>query len=283
MFDGKHAWVKSSDKIYSLIDKDCKRVEGLPDVVNIGTYEGESYIESDYVDLDKLVAAFNIKDNGVMGFDTKSSPKDVVKKAVEQGIASGDKEHPADTPYWYDYTSDIMLLKDVNGVRGFVFFRFSGNLSRQTYRTQRVIDYSFGDYYWYHDNKIPVGYVWNKVKPISFFVTIDNGGKMHGKLRNLFTTFANKFKGMGTIAKQNNGAIVFSLKNDMRAFLTMKKDRVSILWGDIKPVQDLDISKYEDACEEDDLSNISYGYLNELFPDKNTIEADTVAADSAAY
>ena len=282
MFDGKHAWVKSSDKIYSLIDKDCKRVEGLPDIVDIGTYEGESYIESDYVDLDKLVAAFNIKDNGVMGFDTKSSPNDVVKKAVELGVAPGDKEHPAGTPYWYDYTSDIILQKDVNGVRGVVLFRFSGNLSRQTYRTQRIVDYSFGDYYWYHDNKIPVGYVWNKVKPISFIVEISNVGKMHGKLRNLFNIFANKFKGMGTIAKQNNGAIVFSLKNGMRAILTIGKDRVGIAWGDIKPIQDLDIGEFEDACEEDDLSNISYGYLNELFPDKNTIEADTIAADSAA-
>lgn len=283
MFDGKHAWVKSSDKIYSLIDKDCKRVEGLPDIVNIGTCEGESYIESDYVDWDKFVAAFNIKDNGVMGFDTKSSPKDVVKKAVELGVAPGDEEHPAGTPYWYEYTSDIMLLKEFNGVPGYVKIHFSGNLSRQTYRTQRVIDYSYGGNYWYHDDKIPVGYVWNTVKPTMFVLYISNMGKMQGKLRNLFNTFANKFKGMGMIAKQNNGAIVFSLKSGMGAILTMQKDNVSILWGELEPVKDIDISEFEDACEEDGLPNISsWGYLNELFPDKNTIEADTIAADSAA-
>ncbi len=283
MFDGKHAWVKSSDKIYSLIDKDCKRVEGLPDIVNIGTCEGESYIESDYVDWDKFVAAFNIKDNGVMGFDTKSSPNDVVKKAVELGVAPESEEHPAGTPYWYDDTSDIMLLKEFNGVLGYVKIHFSGNLSRKTYRTQRIVDYKFGDYYWYHDDKIPVGYVWNTVKPTMFVLYISNMGKMQGKLRNLFNTFANKFKGMGMIAKQNNGAIVFSLKSGMGAILTMQKDNVSILWGELEPVKDIDISEFEDACEEDGLPNISScGYLNEQFPDKNTIESDTIAVDSAA-
>ena len=280
MFDGKHAWVKPNDKIYSLIDKECKQIDGLPDIVNIGTYEGESYIESDFVDLEKLIAAFGIKDNGVMGFDTKSTPKEVVKKAVELNSVGGSKEHPAGTPYWFDYTNNITLMKDVNGVIAAVCFYFSGNLSRQTYKTQRIIDYEFDDYYWYHDNKIPTGYVWNKVTPNMFGVVISNEGRMHGKLRTLFNTFTKKFKEIGTIAKQNNGAIVFSLKNGMRAVLTMAKDKVSVFWGDLKPVKDIDISEYKDACEEDDLSNISYGYLNELFPDKNIIEADTTAVDT---
>lgn len=232
MFDGKHAWVKPNDKIYSLIDKECKQIDGLPDIVNIGTYEGESYIESDFVDLEKLIAAFGIKDNGVMGFDTKSTPKEVVKKAVELNSVGGSKEHPAGTPYWFDYTNNITLMKDVNGVIAAVCFYFSGNLSRQTYKTQRIIDYEFDDYYWYHDNKIPTGYVWNKVTPNMFGVVISNEGRMHGKLRTLFNTFTKKFKEIGTIAKQNNGAIVFSLKNGMRAVLTMAKDKVSV-FGEI--------------------------------------------------
>lgn len=98
-------------------DKDCKQIEGLPDIVNIGTYEGESYIESDYVDLEKLVASFSIKDNGVLGFSMTSSPKEVAKKAAELNSVSGDKEHPAGTPYWFDYTNNITLTKDINGVK----------------------------------------------------------------------------------------------------------------------------------------------------------------------
>ena len=62
--------------------------------------------------------------------------------------------------------------------------------------------------------------------------------------------------------------------------MTKSGDKVSVFWGDLKPVKDLDITEYKDACEEDDLSNISYGYLNELFPDKNIIGADTFAVDT---
>ena len=249
MFDGKHTLVKSDDKMFSLIDRDCKQVEGQPDIVDFGASQGEPYIKSDYVDLEKLVAAFNIKDNGVMGVDTKSSPKDVVRKAVELGVAPGNKEHPVGTPYWYDNTNTVILNKTVNGVQGQVFCYFSGNLSRQTYRTQRVIDYSYGGNYWYHDDKVPVGYVWNEVEPTMFGVTIGNEGRMHGKLRDLFNIFANKFKGMGTIDKQNNGAVVFSLKNGMSAVLTMVGYKVSVLWGDV--VEDVDISEFEDVSEED--------------------------------
>lgn len=287
MFDGKHAWVKPNDKIYSLIDKEGKQIEGLPDIVNIGTYEGEAYIESDFVDIKKLVDAFKITADGVLGFNTKSTPKEVVKAANESGSLSGDKEHPAGTPYWFDYTNRVPLYKETNGVYGVVGIYFTGNLSKQTYRTQRVIDYTWGDYYWYHDNKIPTGYVWNKVSPKTFSISIGNGGRMRGKLRDLFNSLANKFKAIGgTVAKENNGAKVFTLKNGSRAILTLAKDNVQVTWGDILPVKDLDISEYKDACEEDDLSNISYGYLNDLFPDKMAVDstaADTLAVDTLDY
>ena len=279
MFDGKHAWVKPNDKIYSLIDKDCKQIEGLPDIVNIGTYEGEAYIESDYVDLNKLVASFNISQNGVLDFTFKSTPKDVVKKGVESGSITGTKEHPAGSAYWFIYTESIPIYKKTNGVNGIVTVSFTGKLSRQTYRTQRVIDYEIGDYYWYHDNKIPTGYVWNKVTPNAFGVVIRNDGKMHGKLRDLYNIIVKKIKSFGTIAKQNDNAMVLTLKNGMKAVIAKDKDNVAVWWGDLISVKDIDISKYKDIKEEDDdMSQISYGYLHDLFPD--VMEADTTAVDS---
>ncbi len=276
MFDGKHAWVKPNDKIYSLIDKEGKQIEGLPDIVNIGTYEGEAYIESDYVDIKKLVDAFKITADGVLGFNTKSTPKEVVKAANESGSLSGDIEHPAGTPYWFDYTNRVSIFKEdkeTNGAFGVVEIYFTGNLSKQTYRPQRMM--IWGKYYWYYDNETPTEYVWNKVTPNTFVVSLDNGGRMRGKLRDLFNSLANKFKAIGgTIAKENNGAKVFTLKNGTRAILTLAKDNVRVTWGDILPVKDLDISKYKDACEEDDLSNISYGYLNDQ------LNEDSTAVDS---
>jgi hypothetical protein len=66
----------------------------------------------------------------------------------------------------------------------------------------------------------------------------------------------------------------------------MEKDHVSVSWGNIRPVKDIDISKYEDVSEEDDPSYVSYGYLNGLFPntsaDADTVAVDTTAVDSVA-
>lgn len=281
MFDGQHAIVKPNDKIYSIIDKNGKQIEGLPDIVNVGTYEGEYYIESDYVDIPKMLAGFNITPDGIIGVTTKTTPKEAVAMHAKLGLAVGDKDHPAGTPYWYDYRDNLDLYKDVDGVRGYVRVSFSGNLSKQTYRTQRVIDYDFGDWYYYHDNKIPTGYVWNKVNPTAFMLMIGNNGRMHGKLRDLYKVVYAKFKGLGTIVKENNSAAVINLKSGGRAFVAMKKDNVFVFWGtSLKDAKDIDIEEYKDATEEDDPSIVSYGYLNSLFPDEAV--ADTAAVDTVA-
>lgn len=52
-FDSEHTLVKPNDKTYSIIDKKCKQLEGLPDIIDVGNYVGEDYVESDYIDLKK--------------------------------------------------------------------------------------------------------------------------------------------------------------------------------------------------------------------------------------
>lgn len=109
---------------------------------------------------------------------------------------------------------------------------------------------------------------------------------MKGKLRDLYNLLSNKFKSMGTVAKQNNSAMVVELKGDKRAIITMDKDHVTAYWGSgLKSAKEIDIDKFKDTVEEDDASNISYGYLNDLFPDKviaDTTAVDTVETDTAA-
>lgn len=276
-FDGEHTWVKLSDKIYSLIDKKCQQVMGLPDIVSISLMSGESFIESDYVNISQLIEAFDIKQEGALGITFSSKPEAVVKKAVELGNRTGTKEHPAASPYWYDYSDDIMLSKSVNGVNVSLNVGFDSKLSRQTYRTERVIDYTWGNYYWYHDNKVPTGYVWNDVTPKRFGWTVDNSGRMKGKMRMLYDALSAKFKKMGTEAKKNNSAVVLNLKNGKRALVAMQKDRVFAVWGDMAKVEDIDIDQYKDANEDDDSEDTDTSDGNAL--DEAT--CDSVAADSA--
>lgn len=283
MYDGKHAWVKPNDKIFSIIDREGKQLEGLPDIVDISNIEGEGYIQSDYLDVDKLVNGFKINLNGLLGISYNSTPKELVKREVASGYSSGTKEHPAGSAYWYDYQDKVTFAENVAGVSGYVEVQFTGKLSRQTYRTERVIDYYWGDWYWYHDNKIPTGYVWNKVRPDSYMLTIGNFGKMQGKLRQLFNALVRKFNTMGTVAKQNNGAVVYLLKDGRRAIVYMEKKSVSVAWGNLNAVKDLDIEKFKDVSEEYDASNVNYDYLHYLFfPDNKKTDDSQAVADSTA-
>ena len=276
IFDGNHTLVKLNDKQYSIIDKKGESLKNLPDMVDGSLSIGDMYIESDYVDLQALVSAFQITPNGIMGFNYTSSPRDVVRKAAALGMLTGDKEHAAHSPYWFNYKDEVMLYKDVDGVRGMFSIAFNGKLSRQTYRTKRVIDYEFYDYYYYHDEKIPTGYVWNKVSPHVFALSISNDGRMRGKLYQLYKVIVSRFKGMGTVAKQNDGAVVLNLRNGKRAFIYMKKNNVVAVWGNLKPVSEIDISEYED------ISNVDEGIDEAEGNDDTDVAEDTAVADSTA-
>ena len=111
MFDGEHAIVKPNDKIYSIISKEGKQVEGLPDIVEIGTFEGESYIQSDYVDFKALIADCKISDDGMFGMSFKTTPAEAIKAQVKEGIAMSDENHKAGDLYWYDLTDEVWFIK----------------------------------------------------------------------------------------------------------------------------------------------------------------------------
>lgn len=275
-FGDGHTIVKLNDKQYSIIDKKGESLKNLPDMAEVGLSAGDTYIESDYVDLQALVSAFQITPSGIMGFNYTSSPRNVVRKTAALGMLTGDKEHAAHSPYWFDYKDEVILYKDVDGVRGMFSITFNGKLSRQTYRTKRVIDYEFYDYYYYHDEKIPTGYVWNKVNPKFFALSISNSGRMQGKLHQLYKVIVNRFKGMGTVVKQNDGAIVLNLRNGKRACIYMKKNNVVAIWGNIRKASEIDIKEFGD------ISNVDEGIDEAEGNDDTGVAEDTAVADSMA-
>ena len=290
MFDGEHAIVKPNDKIYSIITRDASVIAGLPDIVNISTYEGEDYIESDFVDLKKLVEDCKITKDGMFGFSFNLKVADAIKAQVKAGNAPSNESHKAGDPYWYDYTDEIWMVQKPASTSSIFEMHYSGKLTKETFRTKRIIDYTIGDWYWYHDKKIPTGYVYNSVSLNYFQLQFSNDGRMHGKLRDVLNTFVGKFKSMGKIVKQNNGAAVISTNDGKTAFMYMEKKEVVIMYGNLGDASKLVIDKYKDVVEDGENTGISYGYLNSLFPDRknngggnyDTEEVDTVAVDTVA-
>ena len=279
MFDGEHAIVKPNDKIYSIISKEGKQIEGLPDIVEIGTFEGESYIQSDYVDFKALIADCKISDDGMFGMSFKTTPAEAIKAQVKEGIAMSDENHKAGDLYWYDLTDEVWSIKKPGNISSIFEMHYTGYLTKKTYRTKRIIDYVIGDWYWYHDKKIPTGYVYNKVSMRNFKMTFDNDGKLHGKLSDVLLALKGKFKSMGKIVKENNGAFVVTTKAGHTAFAYLEEKKVVLLFGNLGDANSLVIDKYKDATEDGEDSDVSYGYLNNLFPDEQVV--DTAAVDTA--
>lgn len=279
MFDGEHAIVKPNDKIYSIISKEGKQVEGLPDIVEIGTFEGESYIQSDYVDFKALIADCKISDDGMFGMSFKTTPAEAIKAQVKEGIAISDENHKAGDLYWYDLTDEVWFIKKPGNISSIFEMHYTGYLTKKTYRTKRIIDYVIGDWYWYHDKKIPTGYVYNKVSMRNFKMTFDNDGKLHGKLSDVLLALKGKFKSMGKIVKENNGAFVVTTKAGHTAFAYLEEKKVVLLFGNLGDANSLVVDKYKDATEDGEDSDVSYGYLNNLFPDEQVV--DTAAVDTA--
>lgn len=290
MFDGEHAIVKPNDKIYSIINRDGKTVEGLPDIVNISTYEGEDYIKSDFADMNKILENCQITQNGMFGYTFKLTAKQAIGETVKNYSAPSNKEHKAGDLWLYDYTNKVWLIKKPGNTASFLEFFFTGKLTKETFRTKRIIDYTIGDWYWYHDKKIPTGYVYNNVSMKYFQLTFYDDNKMYGKLHDVLKTFIAKFKSMGKIIKQNNGAAVIYTTGGKTAFIYMEKKDVIIMYGNLGNASAISIDKYKDVVENGEKPDLSYGYLNSLFPDNtkrpeaigSTDEADTAVVDSTA-
>ena len=251
LLNNTHAIVKISSSLYSIIDTEGKQVEKLPDMVHVGFSEGDQIVESDYIDMKVLVDGLRITENGVDSLTFSSTPEEVVKYYSQQECCwRGNKEHGAADPYWYTYESSLYMWKDIRGIYPDININFSGSISKRNYKTKRVIDYTYGDYYWYHNEKTPTGYSFDNSKIKSFRVKFENKRKLRNKLRLVYNELSSRFKNMGTVEKENNGAVVVTLSNGMRAFVSFEKDNVSALWGNIAAVKDIDIDQYKDAHEE---------------------------------
>lgn len=282
MLDGSHAVVKVSSSLYSIIDLEGKQVENLPDMVHVGFSEGDLTVESDYVDMKKLVSSLNIHENGVDSLTFNSTTIQTVKYYTTLDACwRGDKDHPSTDPYWYTLDSDLRYWKNYMGVLPDIYVYFSDDIAKRNYRTKRVVDLDLGDYYYYHNERIPTGISFTDASVEAFKVVFDNSHKLRLKLRDVYNELSTRFKNMGKVEKENNGAVVISLNNGKKAVVAMEKDKVFALWGSTKKVDAIDIDKYKDVKEETKRIK-DFDYFDNKLSGIVTEDADTVEVDSVA-
>lgn len=279
-FDGNYSFVKVSDRIWSIVDLKGKQVEKLPDIVNINLGGGDNEILCDHIDFNMLFNEMNLSANTVDSVGIgKTTPWQAVKLYTKAYSMKGSKEHPADDPYWFDYKSNLDYFKSFSKVFVGIVVGFPQNLSRRTYRTDRI-KYWEDDYYnYYYNKRTPTGYAFNNTKANVLMITFTNTGKMKGKLNLALKELKARFKKYGTVVKENNGAAVISIDEKNRAKIYMTEDAVSVIWGDIKPVDKLDIDEYKDIKEkikiDESIIQTVNGMGRPILLDKDADEIDT--------
>ena len=168
------------------------------------------------MDLNELVGALGITPNGIDKLSFNSTVQQVVAQYAKEENA-GTSEHPGTDPYWYDSKRELSYDKAFISIPVKIEIGFPDNISRQTYRTER----EYYEYF-YYDQRVPTGYAFNNINPSYFAFAIGNAGKMKGKMKDLFSKVCAKFKQMGTVVRENNGAAIIAMNNGCTALILKK-------------------------------------------------------------
>ncbi len=279
-FDGNYSFVKVSDRIWCVVDKEGKQIEKLPDIVNINLSTGDDEVLNDHVDFAKLFDEMNLSENTIDSLTLyKSKPWDAVKLYAACYPDEGKKEHPVTDPYWYDYRNSLSYHKIFSNVFTFISVSFPQNLSRRTYKNERIKYWEDEYYNYYYNNKIPTGYAFNNTTAKMFMISFSNSGKMKGKLELALKELKARFTKYGKLEKENNGAAVFTINDKNRAIIYLTEDAIYLGWGDIKPVNKLDIEEYKDVKEKIKVDETIIQTINGM---GKPIQLEPVDSDSIA-
>ena len=239
-FDGEHYLVQIGENDWGIINQDGALLKNLPDMKNIGYTYGNSWVKTDYVDIDDLLTQLDLKTSGIDGFTFQTSAKSAVERilTLTDEYKHNSIEYPDNDPYWYNGTRSLNYHRNVEGVTAQFFVSFDDNLS-QKIRTKRVSEN------YPYDGQKSSGYIWKPVKPSLIVLFISNKDKMRGKLSLLFDRIVAILRQGGTVAKENDAAKIFDLKNGFRAIVTLEPNEVSVGLGESELIPLSEVDRYK--------------------------------------
>lgn len=243
-------FVKTKPERWSIMTTDGEMLADLPVYSEIAasTRQPNYYVQSDYIDINALIAGCDITANSMDGITFQSSVREALERQARY-FSSTNKPVASN----YSFTNEVNIFPTIEGEMVAATVTFPSNLSHQTYRNERVIDFVWGNYYWYHDNKIPTGYVFTTDRPSKFNVTFNNYGKLRGKLRPLYNNLVKHFSAYGTVIDNNSGATLIDIGNGRKAVVALEGSSVKVTWGRLS-ADDESIAAYNGNKE--DLGNL---------------------------
>ena len=231
-FGGKYTLVMITDNKFALIDKEGKAVEKQPKMWDVNFNTGDSYIQSDSMDIDAFMVALGIIPNGVDGL-TFNTPVQKIVAHYAKNSDKGDAEHPGTDPYWYDVMKELNYTKVFNSIPVTISISFPSEISQRIYTAEEIDE----------ENETYEGsstsYVFNDIKPSSFSFDINLSSVKQNKLIYLYQKICAKFKQMGRIVKENSNATIFTMNNGCTAIIVKDEEGISATWG-----KNIDLSRF---------------------------------------
>lgn len=238
----KYGIIEIEEDNYAFIDGKGELLElekGL-DIYDI-RYNSAGYIvESDFVDMGELVAALGLTKDGMDGFKVGTPAEAAIKQAhANDSTISVDAED-------YTYRSQISYSKNLSVISpniAVTFDSYAGEAIKQTV-TENYYGYTF-------TSEKTVGHKFSATAAVNSVSTSisTSYGKMENREKELFKAVSDKLKGLGKVAKSNEGAIVVSTGENKYAvaFINGKTVVFGVAAGS---AQDFDISQYGNSGEE---------------------------------
>lgn len=192
-YDGKHAAVKIDDNSWGFIDKNGKevKIKNATDIYYIGENSACSVVESDFVDIDAIVARLKLDKNGLMGFGLDMMPQQIVKAYNE--VDGNTNNALGLTPEENNGLDRVETAYDSNGLE----------ITSKVYYAQylTVTEYNSGIV------------MWSKEKPAYIEANVE-GDKLKGKADLLYAKVAAVVKTFGKVMRENSGAVVVQVSEE---------------------------------------------------------------------
>lgn len=236
-YDNKHAAVKVDDNSWGFINSDGTEMKEIKtDIYDISLNIACSVVETDFVDIDALVASLKLEKLGMYGMKSNMSPLQMTKAFNDAAIPSERKSISENDNYHLDR---LKMHKEKAGIDIFV----------EVYYTDWMVDYVYGLLQW------------TAAKPTYIRAEI-SGSKVNRNANKIYSKIAAIVKQFGSIYKENSGAVIVKQSEDFGWIVINDGDEVKVELNNYS-YQWYDISRYakngEDTKESVESKNYSRG------------------------
>lgn len=214
-YDGEHAAVKITDKSWGFIDKEGNELKGTPDIYEIKEAKADTWLESDFLDIDAIVSDLKITNKSLGDFGIGMKASQVAKVYAENNHEEGGK-HIEATPDGIGQLNKLSYSKMIEGANVNYTLAYS-DFEYITTGGGLVWDSNSCDY-------IKKEAAWSEVMPAYICASI-SGEKISKRTKEIYAHVATTLKSLGKVIKENENAIIVSMGDGNRGYIAYNNGR----------------------------------------------------------